>query len=61
KAEQAEIAQNGLYRDYIVKISYNALKAKLKGTSQTLAQKLISDGVFTQSTYNQVVQNVLAK
>ncbi|MBQ7085946.1 MAG: hypothetical protein IJM96_00550, partial [Clostridia bacterium] len=24
KAEQAEIAENGLYRDYIVKISYNA-------------------------------------
>ncbi len=60
KAEQAEIAENGLYRDYIVKISYNALKAKIKGTNQTLAQKLISDGVFTQNTYNQVVQNVLA-
>jgi len=60
KAEQAEIAENGLYRDYIVKISYNALKAKIKGTNQTPAQKLISDGVFTQNTYNQVVQNVLA-
>lgn len=59
KAEQAEISENGLYRDYIVKISYNALKAKIKGTNQTLAQKLISDGVFTQNTYNQVAQSVI--
>jgi hypothetical protein len=32
-------------------ISYAAMSAKLKGSSQTLAQKLISDGVFTQEQF----------
>lgn len=57
-AEQREIEKNGLYRDYIVKISYNALKAGMKGTGQTLGQKLIADGVFTQEQYNRAALSV---
>lgn len=55
EAEQREIEKNGLYRDYIVKISYNALKVRMKGNGQTLGQKLIGDGVFTQEQYNRAV------
>ena len=35
----------------VVLISYSALPVKIKGTSQTLADKLISAGVFTQAQY----------
>lgn len=49
QAEVDEIKITGLYRDHIVKISYTALEAKIKGTDKTLGQKLIADGVFTQA------------
>ncbi len=35
-----------------VLISYSALSEKIKGTSQTLADKLIAAGVFTQAQYD---------
>ena len=35
----------------VVLVSYSALTVKIKGTSQTLAEKLILDGVFTQAQY----------
>lgn len=43
--------QNFLRAD-VVRISYLALSATLKGGSITLAQKLIADGVFTQLQYD---------
>lgn len=36
----------------VANISYLALKAKLKNSTTTLAQKLIADGVFTQLQYD---------
>lgn len=36
----------------VANISYLALKAKLKNSATTLAQKLIADGVFTQLQYD---------
>lgn len=42
------------WRADVVLISYAALPAYLKNTTQTLAQKLISAGVFTLATYNSV-------
>ena len=56
QAEANEIKENGLYRDHIVKISYNALGAKIKSSSQTLGQKLIADGVFTQAQFDKATQ-----
>ncbi len=41
-------------RSDVVTISYAALSASLKGSSQTLADKLIADGVFTSDTFNSV-------
>jgi hypothetical protein len=34
-----------------VLVSYSALSVKMKGSSQTLAEKLIDDGVFTKAQY----------
>lgn len=46
------IADIPFSRGDVVEISYNALKAQIKGTTQTLAEKLISEGVFSQEKYN---------
>lgn len=43
------IAQVGFLRDHVVKISYNALAVKLKGTDLTLGQKLVAAGVLSGS------------
>ncbi len=40
-------------RGDVVNISYAALNAKLKDSEQTLAEKLISMGVFTQEQFNE--------
>lgn len=56
--DRQDIAEDGLYRDYIVKISYNALNAKLKGSTQTLGEKLISKGVFTKAQLDNVRQYI---
>lgn len=39
------------WRADIVTVSYNSLFAKLKGSSQTLVNKLITDGVVTETQY----------
>ena len=48
----------GFLRADCASISYNALSAKLKDNSGTLADKLIADGVFTKSAYDAAVKNV---
>lgn len=42
------------WRADVVLVSYAALACNLKNSTQTLAQKLISDGVFTGETFNAV-------
>ncbi len=39
----------------VVLVSKNALAAKLKNSDTTLAQKLISEGVFTKDAYNKMI------
>ncbi len=58
-AEETEIL--GVYnkdaeflRAEVVRVSYNAMTAKLKGKSETLAEKLIGEGVFSQEDYDKV-------
>ena len=41
-----------------VSISYNALAAKIKNNSETLADKLIVDGVFTKDAYDAATKNI---
>lgn len=41
-----------------VLVFWNALKAEVKGTGKTLAQKLISEGVFTAAEYSEAKQIV---
>ena len=43
---------DAFWRSDVVVVSYAALSVTLKGTTQTLAQKLISAGVFTQAQYD---------
>lgn len=45
---------NDFWRADVARVSYSALPAKLKGTSQTLAEKLIAAGVFTKAQYEAV-------
>ena len=42
------------WRADVATVAFSALSAKLKGTDMTLAQKLISEGVFTQNVYDYV-------
>ena len=42
------------WRADVATVAFSALSAKLKGTEMTLAQKLISEGVFTQNVYDYV-------
>lgn len=46
------VDQYNFLRSDVVRISYLSLSATLKGSSVTLAQKLIADGVFTQLQYD---------
>ena len=48
----------GFLRADCASISYNALGAKLKDNSGTLADKLIADEVFTKAAYDAAVKNV---
>ncbi|MEA5040299.1 MAG: S1C family serine protease [Clostridiaceae bacterium] len=43
---------DAFWRSDVVVVSYAALSVPLKGTTQTLAQKLISAGVFTQAQFD---------
>jgi len=52
----AEIRSTGLMRDHVAKISYNALSVKLKGSSQTLGNKLVGRGVITNAQLQQAAQ-----
>ena len=44
------------WRADVAIVAYNALGVNLKGSSQTLAQKLIGDGVFTAEKYAEVFE-----
>lgn len=44
-----KIISNTFIRDFVAKSSYNALLQPLKGDTTTLIQKLVSNGVLTQS------------
>jgi len=46
------IAATGFMRDHVVLISANALRVPLKGSPQTLGQKLLSQGVITEAQYD---------
>jgi len=48
QAELSSIAQTGFMRDHVVLISANALRVPLKGSPQTLGQKLLSQGAITE-------------
>jgi len=48
----SSVNRKSFLRADVVLISYAALHAKIKGSSQTLAQKLIADGVFTQEQFD---------
>ena len=48
QAELTGIAATGFMRDHVVLISANALRVPLKGSPQTLGQKLLSQGVITE-------------
>ncbi len=49
-------ASSSFLRGDAALISANALKAKQKNSTQTLAQKLISEGVFTEDKYKSVIE-----
>ena len=48
----SRVDTSNFWRADIVSVSYAALQVPLKGTEQTLAQKLISLGVFTQAVFD---------
>ena len=48
---------SGFLRAACATISYNAISAKLKGSEKILADKLISEGVFTKTDYEKVKSN----
>ena len=43
--------KTGFTRGDVVQIFWNALNTKLKGSTRTLADKLVSEGVFTQKAF----------
>lgn len=46
------------YRDYIAYTSYSALSVNIKDTEQTLAEKLINNGVFSKNDYTTAQNHV---
>ena len=57
----ARVNTTTFWRADVVSVSYAALQVPLKGTEQTLAQKLISMGVFTQALFDSCYkQNVFS-
>ena len=48
----AQVNTSNFLRADVVLVSYAALNVKVKGQNKTLAEKLISAGVFTRSTFN---------
>lgn len=49
----SRVNRNSFWRADVVMVSYAALSAKLKNSSQTLAQKLIAENVFTKNQFDQ--------
>jgi len=49
------ISKSNFLRSDVVKLSYDALDTQLKDSETTLADKLISEGVFTEYDYNEAV------
>jgi|GEM_PF-963078 len=47
----SKVSTSEFWRADVVLVSYSALPVKLKGSSQTLADKLISDKVFSETQY----------
>ncbi len=47
QSEIDSILTSGFMRDHVVRISYNALDTNLKGSGETLAEKLTAAGVIT--------------
>ncbi len=47
----SKVDRNNFLRADVVLVSYAAMKVNLKNSSQSLAQKLISEGVFTQEQF----------
>ena len=48
-----ELSKVEFKRDHVMRISYLALVAKVKGTNSTLLQTLVTKGVVTQSAANE--------
>lgn len=48
--DSEKIVRRGFYRDYVVYISYYALRAKMKNSSITLIDDLVRKGVITQES-----------
>ena len=59
--EKAKLESGVFYRDQVVFTSIKALMSKVKGSELTLAQKLISENVFTEDAYKAAVAQSAVK
>ena len=51
-SEGARFAEAPFLRAHVAAVSFSALRTPLKGDDETLAEKLIAEGVFTQAQYD---------
>jgi hypothetical protein len=49
-----DLSNTQFLRDHVVKISYDLLKQPVKGSTATLAEKLVAYGTFTQEILDEM-------